>query len=217
MIKLLLSSVLFLLLSLPTLADGYKVEPAPTFTDAKVAEAIRKSLDEKGQRVLDENGKTICEIWWRKEIPTSKEEVTGAVFGQLGEGTLVGVVNFPANVSDYRGQGIKAGVYTLRYGLILQDGNHLGVSASRDFLLLCPVTEDKDPNVRLKFDELLKLSRAVSGTGHPSVWSLVQPESDKDFPKVSKNEHEQVILQTKLATRSGPLSVGLIVIGRTEG
>lgn len=217
MCKPLLSLILFFAFSPLALADGYQVESAPAFTDTKVAEAIRKTLDEKGQRVRDEKGKPICEIWWRKEIPTSKEDAAGAVFGQLGEGTLVGVINFPANVSDYRGQGIKAGVYTLRYGLILQDGNHLGVSASRDFLLLCPVAEDKDPNTRLKFDDLLKLSRAASGTGHPTVWSLVQPDSEQGLPKVSKNEHEQVILQTKLATKSGPLAIGLIVVGRTEG
>ena len=87
------------------------------------------------------------------------------IFGQIAEGTLVGVINFPANTSDFRGQGIKAGFYTLRYALILQDGNHLGVSPARDFFLICPAADDKDPNAAMKMEDLLKLSRAAAGAG----------------------------------------------------
>ncbi len=186
-------------------------------TEAKVAEAVRGAVSEKGLRVTDDKGKTVCEVWFRKELPTGKGEVPGASFGQIPEGTFVGVINFPANTTDFRGQGVKAGWYTLRYALILQDGNHLGVSPSRDFCLIAPAAEDKDPNATMKMEELLKLSRAASGSGHPSVWSLVAAESDKDLPKLVKNEHEHVILETRVTTKSGPLAVGLVIIGRTEG
>jgi hypothetical protein len=40
---------------------------------------------------------------------------------------------------------------------------------------------------------------------------------EKELPKIVKNEHEHVILETKLKTKSGSIAIGLIVIGRTEG
>src|SRR5262249_42325820 len=137
------------------LAQEYKVESTGALTESNVPEAARKAVAEKGLRVTDGKGKTLCEIWLRKEVPTGKDEVAGAVFGQIPEGTFLGVINFPAGVSDYRGQGIKAGWYSLRYALILQDGNHLGVSPARDFALLLPAANDKDPNAQMKFDEMV--------------------------------------------------------------
>jgi hypothetical protein len=218
MVKQLVAFLLLFAFTPLAFAEDYKVESIGALTETKIAEAVRKAVEEKGLRVVDGKGKAVCEIWFRKDIPVGKEEVPGASFGQLGEGALIGVINFPANTSDYRGQGVKAGWYTLRYAMILQDGNHLGVSPARDFLLICPAADDKDPNATLKMDELLKQSRAAIAAGHPSPWFL-QPatSAEKDLPKIVKNEHEHVILETKLTTKSGPLAIGLIVVGRTEG
>src|SRR5262245_11449831 len=197
--------------------NGYKVESIGELKEAAVAEAVRGALEPKGVRVVNDKGKTICEAWFGKEITTAKSEVPGASFGQIPEGAFIGVINFPANMSDFRGQGIKAGFYTLRFALILQDGNHLGVSPARDFFLLCPVGEDKDANTQLKNEDLIKLSRNASGTGHPTVWFVAPATSDKDLPKVVKNDHGHVIMETRITTKSGPLAVGMIVIGQTEG
>lgn len=218
MVKQLFAFLLLLVFAPLAFAEDYKVESIGALKDPAVAEAVRGSLEEKGMRVADGKGKTICDIWFRKEVPVSKADIPGASFGQIAEGTLVGVINFPANTSDFRGQGIKAGWYTLRYALILQDGNHLGVSPARDFFLICPAADDKDPNAAMKMEEMLKLSRAAAGAGHPSPWYFgMATSADKELPKIVKNEHEHVILETKLNTKSGPISIGLIVIGRTEG
>jgi len=197
--------------------NGYKVESIGELKEATVAEAVRGALEPKGVRVIGVDGKAVCEVWFGKEIPSIKNDVPGASFGQIPEGAFVGVINFPSNTSDFRGQGIKAGFYTLRFALSIQDGNHLGVSPARDFFLLCPVGEDKDPSAQLKTEDLLKLSRSASGTGHPTVWFVGQATSDKDLPKVVKNEQEHVILETKISTKSGPLAIGMVVIGKTEG
>lgn len=197
--------------------NGYKVESIAELKEATVAEAVRGALEPKGVRVINDGGKTVCELWFSKEIPTIKNEVPGASFGQIPEGAFIGVINFPSNISDFRGQGIKAGFYTLRFALILQDGNHLGVSPARDFFLLCPAGGDKDPSAQLKTEDLFKLSRSASGTGHPTVWFVGQATSDKDPPKVVKNEHGHVILETKISTKSGPLAIGMVIIGQTEG
>jgi len=197
--------------------DGYKVESIDALADAKVPDVIRKALDTKGLRLLNESGKQYCEIWFAKSISSTSAEVQGANYAQIAEGALIGVIKFASDAVDFRGQGLKAGFYTLRYGLILQDGNHLGVSDARDFLLASPVAEDKDPTVQLKTEDLYKLSRIASGTGHPSVWSLVPVSSDEGLPKTVKNEREHVILETKIHLKSGDLPIGLIVMGKTEG
>ena len=106
---------------------------------------------------------------------------------------------------------------TRRFGLSLQDGNHLGVSPSRDFFLLANVAEDKDPKEIAPAD-LVKLSRNASGAGHPSPWAMTYPTAnEKELPKVIVNEHEHVVLETKLKTKSGELAIGLVLIGKTEG
>src|SRR5262245_7415700 len=197
--------------------NGYKVEPIGELKETAVAESVRGALEPKGVRVINDKSKTVCEVWVNKEIPTAKNEVSGAIFGQIPEGSFIGVINFPSNTSDFRGQSIKAGFYTLRFGLILQDGNHLGASPARDFFLLCPIGEDKDPNTQLKNEDLIKLSRNASGTGHPTVWFVGPASSDKDLPKVVKNDQEHMILETRITTKSGTLAIGLIVIGHFEG
>ena len=218
MVKQLFAFLFLLALAPLTFAEDYKVESVAALKDTAIAEAVRGAMEEKGLRVTDGKGKTVCDIWFRKEVPTAKADIPGAMFGQIAEGTLVGVINFPSNVSDFRGQGIKAGWYTLRYALILQDGNHLGVSAARDFFLICPAADDKDPNAAMKMEEMLKLSRTASGSGHPSPWYFGMATSDeKELPKIVKNEHEHVILETRLKTKSGSIAIGLIIIGRTEG
>lgn len=214
-------SLLLLLFSYAPIAfsqdSSYKVEAIGALTEKSVSEPVRAALGDKGVRVVDDKGKPVCEVWFSKSISTKKDAVAGANFGQIAEGSFVGVINFPSSSSDYRGQGIKAGFYTLRFVLIMQDGNHLGVSPSRDFLLASPVAEDKDPAVQFKPEELYKLSQNASGTSHPSVWSLVKAGSKEGLPKVTRNEHEHVILETRIPTESGDLPIGLIVVGKTEG
>ncbi len=55
------------------------------------------------------------------------------------------MVRFPQGMSDYRGQSLPPGVYTLRYQLLPQDGNHMGVAPNPDFLLASPAASDSRP------------------------------------------------------------------------
>ena len=99
------------------------------------------------------------------------------VYPQLAESTLVGVLHYPKGGSDYRGQTISAGFYTLRYELMPSDANHLGAAPNRDFLLLVPAASDADPNAVFKFPDLVALSEKATGTRHPGPLSLVQSET----------------------------------------
>lgn len=209
--------LIFLLIFPATPAEGdYKVEATGALTEESVPAAMRGLLDSKGLKVVNGEGKALCEIWFRKEIPTTDQTVDGAFFGQIKEGTFVGIIHWIENGADFRGQGIKAGYYSLRYGLILQDGNHLGVSPARDFLIACKLSDEKDPNTALTFDEMMKLSRAASATGHPSTWVLAEVYSEEGLPRIHKNEHEHMVLETPLNTAKGKILVGLTLVGRAE-
>jgi hypothetical protein len=198
-------------------AAALKVDTIGALTESSVAEPVRSALDAKGLKVIGETGKAICEVWFRKEVPTAKREVPGAMFAQIPEGTLVGVIHFAEAAQDFRGQKIKEGFYTMRYALILEDGNHQGVSATKDFVLLCPVSQDKDPTVTMTPEQTIKLSRTAAGSAHPSPWSMVPVSDSKTLPKAIKNEQEHVILEVNVNTKSGPMAIGLIVVGKTEG
>src|SRR5882762_5012164 len=69
-----------------------------------------------------------------------------------------------SNGSDRRGQTIKAGVYTLRYGIMPVNGDHQGAAPQRDFVLMTPAADDKDLNATPNFEALVAMSRKASGT-----------------------------------------------------
>jgi hypothetical protein len=182
--------------------------------DPSVPEAVRNALDTKGYRVRLDDGTTACEIWLRKSVPgVAKKNSSDALYWQLAESTLVGVISFPQATTDYRGEAVKAGAYTLRYELMPNDGNHLGVAPSRDFLLLVPAASDADPGATFKFEELVSLSRKTTGTRHPGPLSLVQA-GGSGAPAVSKDDEEHWVFTASLKLVSGEdLPFALVVKG----
>lgn len=197
-------------------ANGNKLEPAGAFADPSASQSLRDALEPNGHRVILEDGNAHCEIWLRKALPTgAKTEVPGAIYTDIPDSTLIGVISFSKPVTDFRGQGIKPGVYTLRYTLHPVDGNHLGISPIRDFLVLIPVSADQDIDAKYKFEELAKLSTKASGTNHPAVLSLVTAEGEA--LSVKANDHNHIVFSVKLKTASGAdLPVAFIVKGIAE-
>ena len=185
---------------------------------ADIPAAIQSTLDSKGVRVTNDQGATLCEVWLRKTLPTAANPNTSSdvLFGALTEGALLGVLHFPKDVPDFRGQKIKAGFYTLRYVLIPQDGNHMGVNPSRDAFALAPVAADKDPEKALSFDDLVKLSRQASGTPHPG-FLVGAPVSGDAFPSVAKDDSGHWNVQMKGQGKSGDLPLAFTVVGKWEG
>ena len=219
MVRSILAPLLFVAaLSLSASAQAGKVESIGAFADQSASESVRSALDAKGYRVTAADGSVVCEIWLRSAVPTSpKRDVSGAIYTELGDATLIGVVSLPKGGSDYRGQGIKAGVYTLRYAVHPTDGNHMGISPYRDFLLLVPVAADSDVNAKFTFEALSKVSAKAAGTNHPTPFSMVSPDAAKSAPSVSENEHGHLVFAAKLKTQGGAeFPVAFIVKGIAE-
>lgn len=196
-------------------AGTAKVERIDRPADSPVPAAIWDVLDAKGYRLTLDDGSVIADLWLRKNIASSgAKEVEGVLFPEIAPSTLVGVISFPKAASDFRGQQIKPGFYNLRYELIPNDGNHLGVSPSRDFVLLTAPAGDGDPAARFKFDELVSLSRKATGTNHPGPLSLVQ--AGGDIPGLSHDDQDHWIFSFKLPAGNEEIPIGLIVKGTAQ-
>jgi hypothetical protein len=191
---------------------AYKIEPVAA-VPSDIPKALQDALQPQGTRVVGDKG-TVCEVWVGKAVPQGAGGSPDAVYPTLGVGTLVGVLHFPAAGSDFRGQTIKPGYYTLRYALLPQDGNHMGVNPYRDFLLLSPVAADTQIDKPLQPVDLYKLSRQASGTNHPAVMSLVPTAKGATFPSLGQDDQGHTLLQVKLGASGGDLPIALVVVGQ---
>lgn len=205
---------------------GYKIEVVGAAPSSDLAQSQQDALQPQGTRLLDEQGAAVCEVWLRKTVPT--QQAAGGsgeiLYGGLGTGTVVGVLRFPKGGSDFRGQPIKVGLYTLRYALIPQDGNHMGVSPYRDFLLLGPAAVDTDLNKEMTYDDVIKLSRQASGTPHPAILSLVPVNENaaQSLPALAKDDQGHWVLKVKLQGKPAAGGQGqefplaIILVGKAE-
>lgn len=176
------------------------VQPAPPLSQDIAPAGLAAHFDPHGTQLLS-GGSPLCNLWLLAPVPTVKpsDSSPDILYGNLQMGTLVGLIQILAPAQDFRHQKVPAGVYTLRYGQIPQDGNHMGVSQYRDFLLLCPAAADTKPDAALAFDDLVNLSRKTAGTGHPAVMSLVPASSGlKTLPAVFSDDAGDQALQFDL-------------------
>jgi hypothetical protein len=196
----------------------YKVESVSEPPPSEVSAAIRDTLQTQALRVTGPSG-VVCEIWMRKAIPgTVPNAQLGVVFTQIQEGTLTGAVRFAANLTDYRKQDIKAGVYTLRYALSPVNGDHQGVAPQRDFFLATPAAVDQNP-ANLSADQTIENSRKSTTTNHPSPWSLAPGDNNIAAPPSISHDTDDDwwIIQFTVPISAGgtttPTRMGLVVAG----
>src|SRR5690349_16580527 len=139
-----------LLLASPAFAQ-LAAKPLSSPPPDAIATPIRSLLAPGG--VSASVGSTTLDFWWVSALATKSADWSG-----LAEGAIVGAVRVSAPFKEIRGKTVNAGVYTLRYGLQPQNGDHLGVSPFREFLLLSPAAVDTDPK-SLGFDGTVALSK----------------------------------------------------------
>lgn len=204
--------------ALDAMAASYKLETVSSAPEGLSA-SLKALLQTEGYKVVNEQGAAWCEVWIRRELANlSKPASPDARYQALHTGQLVGIMKFSASGSDYRGQAIKPGLYTLRYCLILQDGNHLGAAPILDFVLLVPAAEDtKDGDAIMSTEEVVALSRKASGTNHPAVINMAPPPAAGN-PALEKDDLEHWVLKVKTQSKpASDLPLGIIVVGRAEG
>lgn len=187
----------------------YKTEDTGS---ADAAAAFKPVLEAKGVKILDAAGKIYCEIWLRAALPPAiKSTEQNITLPEIPPGAVLGVISFPAASSDRRGQLIKPGVYTLRYGQFPITGDHQGVAPQRDFVVLSRIADDADPAAMPVFDALMAMSRKGSGTTHALIMSIWK--TDSFAPGLAKEGEHDWVLQRKL----GAIPLSIILIGKSEG
>lgn len=198
------------------LAAEPKVETIGACSETAVSEAMRAELAPQGYRVTVDSG-VLANVWFRKVVP---QKSAGTDYSTLQPGTFVGVIQVPARGGDFRGQAVRPGIYTMRYQTIPQDGNHLGVSPTVDFVLLAPAAEDKDPKAVVAYEELIRLGKLAAGSGHPNPLYLAAPSGTPPSFHTSGEGHGALVVKVRAQAAGGAevdLPLALTLIGKAEG
>lgn len=198
--------------------EGYEAQPLDEAAPAGVSERVRAEMAPKGARVLGEDKKPYVDVWLRKTVPTgTPRDLLGVKYPAIQDGTLVGVARFHAATTEFRGIKVAAGVYTLRYAVQPEDGDHQGTADSRDFFVLCPAADDASPDA-MKLEDAVKLSAKVSGKKHPAVlWLARRGEEGDKLPRlVHDGEASRWLLECETAqgAKAEKLRLWVVVVGR---
>ncbi|WP_157368613.1 hypothetical protein [Zavarzinella formosa] len=172
------------------------------------SQPIRDLLGEKALRVSV--GKQRLTVWLRTDWPL-KPKATDA---SLRPGALAGLISCAEPWTDFRGQELSAGIYTLRYARQPASTDHEDTSPSPDFLILCPVADDRDP-ADLAFPALKKLSGKASGGTHPAVLVLLPP--GKREPGLFHPKESWLAIQWNWTTAKGDRPMAAIISGVWNG
>ncbi len=211
---------ILLLSSSIAFAQNYKVVTDSTPPGAGFPAAVASALQPQGMKFEDGQGHIVAEIWLAKALPAAPNPASSpdVLYGSLAPGTFVGVLQFPAKGSDFRGQPIQAGYYTLRYEWIPEDGNHMGVSQYRDFLLLLPAAKDTNPSQVMAFKDVIKLSRLTTGTGHPGVLSMDPASSSvTSLPAAFQDDSQDWAIQAKASIGGKATPLAFVLVGEYQG
>jgi hypothetical protein len=200
-------------------ADEHRVDvlaEAPP-ADALSVEIIAQ-LSPTGVKVTS-GARTVCEIWLCKEWPAKANfQPTNDVLYPFEPGHLIGALRFRGRANDFRDQQISRGVYTLRYAQQPVDGNHVGTSPTRDFLLLSKAAEDTSPEP-LDVEQLTSGSAEAAGTSHPALLSLQRPQGEGNAaPTIRHNDESdwwivRLTGQAKTGQETRTLPLELVVVG----
>jgi hypothetical protein len=199
----------------PAAAQGLTVAPHAGAVPPGLAAPVAAALAPGGPMVTI--GPTTAEFWWVKGIAAGSG--LGAATGrwrEVPEGALVGAVRLGGPLRDIRGRTVKAGLYTLRYALQPANGDHIGVSPFREFLLVSPASADTDARPT-GYEGVVDMSRQSIGSSHPGVLSVDPPETTAPPGSVTTNEagHQGIAVEVP-----GPdgraIRFGLILVGKIE-
>ena len=214
--------------------DEQKLKAAAQVDIPKAAQshypAKRNPVFEYGRDETDQQAAAIYTNFY--EFSTSKQtylyvddfKPTLAVKYPLAPGQLVGVIEIvkKSEFTDFRGQDVAAGVYTLRYGQQPVDGNHVGTSDLADFLLAIPAKLDTDPALLKMSEAMHKLSAKTAGSNHPAIFSLLPPKADEKTPALTHDSSKHFwILSITADGKAGDAAIKIplrvVMVGVSEG
>jgi hypothetical protein len=196
------------LIAFPVLANNVSVTKHTAAAPDDVAAPVKAALA-PGGATARVGGNTI-EFWWVKSL-----DAKGADWSSVPEGALVGAMKASAPFRDIRGRSMKAGTYLLRYALQPQNGDHLGVSPHREFLLATPAAEDTSADP-IGHDPAVDLAKKSINISHPAVLSLDPPLSTAAPLSITQTDAGHTAVVFEVPTAKGALKFGLVLVGLIE-
>ena len=187
-----------------------------------VAAKIGTLIDPAGYQISSPKG-PVCSVWLVKDVAIrDKFKPSLSVKYPFTNGQLVGLlqVHGKNGYTDFRGQELKPGVYTLRYGQQPEDGNHVGTSDLADFLLALPAKIDQDPKPIFGFDDLSSKSAKSAGATHPAIFSMLPAAKAIKTASVTHDDDHgfwilNVAAAAKTKTKAAKVNLRFIAIGRS--
>jgi hypothetical protein len=208
-------------LALPT-ASGqqYSVQSMERPQTEDVSEEIAKRIADQGVRVTRGESRTVCEIWFCKDLAIDPDfKPTAERLYPFKPGQLIGLYHLRRRGSEFRDQQVSSGWYTLRFGLQPVDGNHVGTSPTRDFLLLVDAQKDEFPE-DWKEKALHEVSAEAAGSAHPAMLCLRQPAEGAQMMMRHDEENDWWVLHVpvKVMVNKKPrvVPIDLVVVGHAQ-
>jgi hypothetical protein len=215
------------LLTIPVLvlAQGanYSIKVADDPLPKELNASIAKLLAPASVRFLDKQGKTVGQIWFRKDVPadaTPGQIKNGLTYRELKQTEIVGAIRFEQEWTDYRKQKVKAGVYTLRLGFQPQDGDHAGSSQFTEFVVAVAAAKDTKPDL-MEPKEMVEAAAKSIGTGHPGVFMLFPNNTPAAAPQLAGKDNNHWVLNVKEdvtvgGKKAGSIGIGLTLVGNAN-
>lgn len=194
-----------------TLTLAAHTEPVP----GELAEPVRAAVTAGGLQATV--GGATLHFWWVERVEAGSSGLPDSPWGRVAEGALVGALRVSAApLRDIRGRVIKPGVYTLRYAVQPANGDHMGVSPYREFLLVAPAAADASATA-VGHEKAVELARQTIGSSHPAVLGIDPPQASEPPLAVHTNDagHEAAIVEVPVAG-GGSLKFGLVLVGKIE-
>jgi hypothetical protein len=181
-----------------------KVEKASP--PVELHDSIKALLSDDAIRVESKSG-AHCTLWLRKEIPVeanADQVKNGLTYREIPRTTVIGAIELPQKWIDFRKQEIPKGVYTLRFVVQPQNGDHDGTAPHTEFCLLSPAHADQKPDV-MQMKALIEMSATITGSTHPSVLLLFPNSKPEEQPRAVSKGNAVWVVNVKRNVVAGEL------------
>jgi hypothetical protein len=202
----------------------YTIKTTSNPVPKEISEPIQKLLVNESIQLLDGEGKLLCEVWFRKEIPaeaTPEQVKTGVTFREVKQTEILGAIQFHKDMTDYRKQKIKAGVYTMRLAYQPTDGKHTAdISDFTEFALVIKAAADTKPAL-MEAKALHDKSGDSLDLAHPGVFMLWPNNKPGKEPAIAAQAKNHWVIQSKcaLVVKGQPtgtsIGIGITLIGHS--
>lgn len=204
--------------TLPVCAQDVAVSKAAVALPADLAPPVASALAPDAVTVTTAGAK--LEFWWVRAVTLTAAPATAPSWADVPAGALVGAFRTSTAITDIRGFTIRPGAYTLRFALQPPNGDHLGISPNREFLLLGPAADDLTAGPA-GYDGAVALAKKASHRAHPAAFSIDPPMASAAPLSTATNDIGLRSVIVSVATSANgaltpPLTFGLVVEGTIE-